>query len=262
MPRRGVVYSEAHDRSLYPQQSKKGRRKRGASQPLVPSLPAGSPPDIRVGFLPKNLSEDQRVNLRAKQLLAERQVRPLPLQQIQDGKPIDRPPVPDHDILDRDDLDVRDPRGEQGNQFDGKTIFPEVLGERLDREFMRVLSEERDVHPPLPNFDPSIVNASKELIAAVSADDQTILAVDNELTTLHTVVVRLRQKAQRMAQSVRKQDDDPAKPDSPTEHANNVVQLITRILEPWVGALEDEFDQMLSGTEQGETVEEGGIGGG
>jgi hypothetical protein len=216
------------------------------------------PPDTSIGFLQKNLSEEQRVNLRAKQLLAERQVRPLPLQQIQqENGPIDRPPIPDHDIQYDRDLDVRDPRGLQHNMVDGKTVFPNVTGPRPDREFMRILSEE-DIHPSLPDFEhPSQVNASKELIAAVSASDQTILAFDNELTILHTALRRLRQKAERMAQSVRKQDDDPGNPDSPTEHANNVVQLITRIIEPWYMALDDEFNQLLSGTQQGEAVEEG-----
>jgi len=260
MPHHRPIYSEAHDRSLYPQQPKKGKgRKKAANSSLVPQTPAGPLPDMSIGFLPKNLSEEQRISIRAKQLLAERQIRPLPLDQIQQsGGPVHRPPVPDHDIQYDDDLDVRDPRGEQYNLTDGKTIFPEVLGPRPDRELMRTLSEE-DVHPGLPTFDPSTVNASKELVAAVSVDDQTILAVDNELTTLHTTVVRLRQKAQRMAQSVRRQDDDPNNPDSPTEHANNVVQLITRIIEPWVGALEDEFSKLLGGTTQGEAVEEGGV---
>lgn len=252
------IYSESHDHSLFPPKTGKGR-KRKAATPLLPQLPAGSPPNTSVGLLPKNLSDEQRVSLRARQLLAERDVRSLPLQQIQDGNgPIDRPPVPDHDIYDRKDLDVADPRGEQFS--DGrKTVFPEALGERMDREFMRILSEEKE-HPPLPDFEhPSQVNAAKELIAAVRADDQTILAFDNELTTLHTTLRRLRQKAERMAQSVRKTDDNPAAPDSPTNHANNVVQLITRIIEPWYMALDDEFNQLLSGTEQGKAVEEGAL---
>lgn len=258
MPHHRPIYSEAHDRSKYPQQPKKGRRK---SRPVVPPLPDGPglPPDTRVGFLPKNLSEEQRISLRARQLLAERQVRPLPLEQIQEGNgPIDRPPVPDHDIYDEEDLDVRDPRGEQYNLVDGETPFPNVLGPRLDRELMRTLSEE-DVHPALPNFEPSQVNAAKELIAAVSADDETILAFDNELTVLHTTLRRMRQKAHRMAQSVRRQDDDPGVPDSPTSHADNVVQMLTRIIEPWFMALDDEFNKMLEGTQQGEVVKQGGI---
>jgi hypothetical protein len=253
---RRPIYSESHDRSLYPTKSGKGRRKKAANTLQIPPPPAGLPPSTNIGLLPKNLSEEQRISLRARQLIAEKQVRSLPLEQIQDGGPVDRPPLPDHDVRYDDDLDVRDPRGEQYNLIDGKTVFPNVLGPRPDREFMRTLSEE-DVHPALPNFKPSEVNASKELIAAVSADDQTILAVDNELTALHTTVVRLRQKAQRMAQSVRKQDDNPGAPDSATSHAENVYQMITRIIEPWVGALEDEFDQMLSGTQQGEALEEG-----
>jgi hypothetical protein len=257
MARIRPIYSESHDRSLYPSKTGKGRRRK-AAPPQIPTPPAGLPPDTSIGFLQKNLSEEQRVSLRAKQLLAERQVRPLPLQQIQQGNgPIDRPPVPDHDVQYDDDLDVRDPRGPQYNLVDGKTVFPNVTGPRPDREFMRILSEE-DVNPAIPTFQPSEVNASKELVAAVSADDQTILAFDNELTVLHTTLRRLRQKAERMAQSVRKQDDDPAAPESPTEHANNVVQLITRIIEPWFMALDSEFSELLSGTIQGEAVEEEG----
>jgi hypothetical protein len=254
------IYSESHDRSLFPQQSRKGKRRKGVAQTQIPQPPIGTPPPTNIGFLPKNLSEEQRVSLRARQLLAERQVRPLPLEQIKEGGPIERPPVPDHDIQYDDDLDVRDPRGEQYNLVDGKTPFPNILGPRPDREFMRILSEE-DVHPASPDFDSSTVNASKELIAAVSADDQTILAMDNELTILHTTLRRLRQKAERMAQSVRRQDDDPGNPDSPTSHADNVVQMLTRILEPWFNALDDEFNKMLEGTQQGEIVQEGGLGG-
>jgi hypothetical protein len=260
MARIKPIYSESHDRSLFPSKSGKGRRKKTANTPQIPTPPAGPPPDMSIGFLPKNLSDEQRISIRARQLLAERQqVRPLPLEQIQQGGgPVDRPPVPDHDIQYDDDLDVRDPRGEQYNLVDGKTIFPNILGPRQDREFMRTLSEE-DVHPSLPNFDPSQVNASKELIAAVSADDQTILEFDNELTLLHTTLRRMRQKAHRMAQSVRRTDDNPNDPDSPTAHADNVVQMLTRILEPWFMALDDEFHQLISGTQQGEAVEEGGI---
>jgi hypothetical protein len=69
----------------------------------------------------------------------------------------------------------------------------------------------------------------------------------------------MRQKAHRMAQSVRRTDDDPGVPDSPTSHADNVVQMLTRIIEPWFLALDDEFNKMLEGTQQGEAVKEGGI---
>jgi hypothetical protein len=257
---RRPIYSEAHDFSLYPQQSRKGRKRRPASVPKVPTPPSGPPPDTRIGFLPRNLSEEQRREIRARQLLAEKDVRHLPLEEIQQGGPIRRDPVPDHDIYDRNDLDVRDPRGPQYNQVDGETVFPEMLGPRQDREFMRTLSED-DVHPGLPTFDPSTVNASKELIAAVSADDRTILAFDNHLTVLHTHIRRARQLAEQMAQSVRQQDDNPAAPDSPTSHAQNVVQMIARIIEPWFLALDDEFSKLLEGTVQGEAVEEGGAGG-
>jgi hypothetical protein len=212
---------------------------------------------MSVGFLPKNLSEEQRISIRAKQLLAERQVRPLPLQQLQEGNPVNRPPVPDHDI--QYDKDIgRDPRGERfPNLVDGDATFPNVLGPAPDRMLMRTLSEE-DVHPALPDFEhPSQVNASKEIIAAVSADDQTILAFDNEMTVLHTTLRRLRQKAERMSQSVRQQDDNPTAPDSPTSHATNVLQMLATIIEPWFSALDDEFNQLLSGTTQGEAVEEG-----
>ena len=64
-----------------------------------------------------------------------------------------------------------------------------------------------------------------------------------------------------MAQSVRRTDENAANPDSPTAHADNVVQMLTRILEPWVMALNDEFEQLVNGTYQGEAVEEGGLGG-
>jgi hypothetical protein len=205
--------------------------------------------------LPKNLSEEQRRDLRARQLLAERQVDHLPLEQIQQGGPIRRDPVPDHDIYDRKDLDVRDPRGEQYNLVDGETVFPEVLGPRTDRMLMRTLPE-TDVHPALPNFDPSTVNASKELIAAVSADDKTILAFDNYLTILHTHIRRARQLAEQMAQSLGQKDDNPRDPNSPTSHAQNVVQMLARILEPWFNALDDEFGKILEGTIQSKALEE------
>lgn len=248
------IYSESHDHSLFPPNNGKGRKRRkSAAPPQLPRPPVGPPPDMSAGFLPKNLSDEQRRELRAKQLLAERDIHPLP--QPHDG-PTKHLPVPDHDIYDRQDLDVPSPRGPQHNQVDGDTVFPEVLGERMDREFMRILSEEKE-HPPLPTFDPSVVNASKELIAAVRADDQTILAFDNELTALHTSIRRLRQKAEQMLRAVRRTDDDPGSPDSPSEHANNVIQMITRIIEPWFMALDDEFSQLLKGTEQGEAVEEG-----
>ena len=258
MARTRPIYSESHDRSLFPSKSGKGRRKKAASQPLIPPAPAGLPPDVSVGFLPKNLSEQQRLDLRARQLLAERQVRPLPLQQIQDGGIVNRPPVPDHDIQYDDDLDVRDPRGEQYNLVDGETPFPNVLGPRQDRELMRTLPD-TDVHPALPDFDPSQVNASKELIAAISVDDQNIMMLDNELTLLHTTLRRVKQKAERMVQSVRNQDENPGDPNSPTSHAQNVLQMISMIIIPWYIALDDEFEKMTRGTEQGKAVGEGEI---
>jgi hypothetical protein len=165
-------------------------------------------------------------------------------------------PLPDHDI--NRDMDVPDPRGEQGNQFAGhvNTIFPEVRGPQPHHT--RVLPEYAE-HPPLPDFtQPTQVNASTDLIAAVSAADQSILAFDNQLTVLHGTLRNVRQKAEKMAQSVAMQDDNPNRDGSPTSHARNVVQLIATILEPWFGVLDDEFNKLLVGTEQGEALEEEG----
>ena len=195
MARIRPIYSESHDRSLFPQQPKKGRKKAAATPPPPPTRPV---PNTGIGFLPANLSEAQRRELRARQLVAEKNVRPLPLGQIEEGGEVNHPPLLDHDIqFDPDLRGITSPRGEQYNMVDGETVFPNVSGPRMDRTDMRTLSEE-EVYPNLPTFEPSRANASKELIAAVSAEDQTILAFDNELTTVHTAIRRLRQKAERI----------------------------------------------------------------
>jgi hypothetical protein len=143
--------------------------------------------------------------------------------------------------------DVPDPRGPEGNQFAGRTPFPEVLGDQKhDPRFL-----------PDPDIeDLSVVMSGRELIAAVSAEDQTILAFDNELSTMHATLRRLRQKAERMAQSVSKQDENKGQGVSSTSHAQNVVQMISTILEPWFMALDDEFSKLLNLTDQGQALEE------
>jgi hypothetical protein len=258
MARIKSIYSESHDQNLYPKKPRqRGRKKRFVNTPQIPEPPSGPPPNMSIGFLPKNLSDEQRLNIRARQLLAEKQVSPLRKVE-QAGLPMDRlHPVNDHDVNYDQDLDVPDPRGQQGNQFAGpvNTVFPEVRGPQHTHTRTRTLPKYAE-HPVLPDFEPSNINASKELIAAVSADDQTILAFDNELTILHTVLLRMKQKAERMLQSVRQQDDNPGDPDSPTSHAQNVVQMLTTIIIPWYLALDDEFNQLLSGTEQSEALEE------
>ena len=254
MARSKPIYSEGHDSSLFPQKGKRGKRRASSFAPPVNKVPPV--PNTQVGFLPPNLSDVQRVNLRARQLLAEREV--TPRHQVEpSGLPMDRlHPLPDHDLY--QDLDVPDPRGEQGNQFAGpvNTIFPEVRGPQPTHTKTRILPEYAE-HPPLPDFEhPSQVNASKELIAAVSAEDQLILAFDNELSVMHTTLRRLRQKAERMAQSVSQHDDNPGQDNSSTSHAKNIVQLIATILEPWFSAVDDEFVKLLNTTEQGQALEE------
>jgi hypothetical protein len=255
MPRSRPVYSEAHDESINPSA---GRRRRGRGRaPVQASAPRPLPPfpTTGAGFLPPNLTDEQRVDIRARQLLADRQARGIPVPPGQ--LPPDKlTPLPDHDLY--QDMDVPDPRGYQHNQFAGpvNTIFPEVRGPQPTHTKVRVLPDYAE-HPPLPDFDdPSRVNASENVIAAVSASDQTILAFDNAMTTVHTALRDLRQKSERMAQAVSRQDDNPGVENSPTSHAHNIVRLLAAIIEPWFNILDDEFGQLLNGTQQGEAVEE------
>src|SRR4051812_11554425 len=110
MARTRAAYSESHDYSKHPQ---KGRRKASPPAPYVP----GPPPDTSVGFLPKNLSDEQRRELRARQLAASQG----------SNLPEMRGPLPDHDL---DMGPITDPRGEYFNRFSPNvnTIFPEING--------------------------------------------------------------------------------------------------------------------------------------
>jgi hypothetical protein len=250
MARHRPIYSEAHDRSKYPAQT----RSRG-SKKSVNSSELGTPPSVAGGILPPYLSDEKRRELRARQLVAlqgepadvvrEKQV-PLPHSH----------PLPDGDL--QRDMDVSDPRGEYFNQLSGpvNTIFPVVRGPQPTHTKTRILPES-EVHPPLPDFTKDrAITASPGLIAAISADDQPILEFDNKMTRVHTELRQLRQIAERMMQFLSRTDDDPGDDDSSASHASNIYKLISTIIEPWVNVLDDEFTQLLSGTEQYRTLED------
>lgn len=239
---RKSCYSESHDESLYPKSKK---RKTNPQASITTPKSYGTPPDTRVGFLPPNLSEDQRRELRAKQLVSHSTGVKDPFQ------PLRQDPLPDSDL--QTDMEVSDPRGEYFNQVDGpvNTIFPVVNGPQFTHTKTRTLPE-REIHPPLPEFSR---HSSQELIAAVSADDKFILDVDNKITQVHNSLRSLRQSIENMARSVSRQDEDPGQASSPTSHASNIHKLITTIIEPWMNVLEEEFDHLLEGTEQHKALE-------
>jgi hypothetical protein len=257
-----IVYSGSHDVSRFPQGSR--RRKKAVANNSRISQESGSPnpppppPAVAPNFLPKNLSEDQRRELRARQLAASPNFLDDPNQPHVYG------PIPDHDVTEDEDLDVTDPRGDLFNLEEGpvNTIFPVIRGPQFTHTKTRILGPEEE-YPDLPDFEhPSQVNASQEevplgLIAAVSADDREILAFDNKMSEVHTALKGLRQIAQRMQVSVARQDENKGKEDSATAHAQNIVKLLSTIVEPWFNVLEEEFSALLGETSQSEELEEG-----
>jgi hypothetical protein len=251
MARVRFSYSENNDYSK--NQPRKSKRRSGAPK-TTPYVP-GPPPDTSAGFLPKNLSEEQRRELRARQLAASQYVEP--------DMPSVQAALPDRDLMRRPG-DATDPRQVGGYHTletgpDGGTPFPEILGPQ-ERMWMRTLNED-EVAPPLhPDISPlpsSDINASLELIAAVSADDREILAFDNKMSDAHIALRNLRQAAERMVKSVARQDEKRGREDSVTGHARNLRRLLSTVIEPWFGVLEQEFEALLNETTQVTEMEEG-----
>jgi hypothetical protein len=202
-----------------------------------------------VGFLPKNLNEEQRRELRARQLAASQYADP-DIRSVQAA-------LPDRDLMRRpgDPTDPRQVGGyhtlETGPEYG--TPFPEVNGPGSDRVWMRTLNEDEvdaPLYPDTSPLRPSDVNASLGLIAAVSADDREILAFDNKMSDAHMALRNLRQAGERMIRSVERQDEHRSKEGSVTDHARNLVRLLSTVIEPWFNVLEGEFDALLGETTQ------------
>lgn len=227
MARPRVSYSPEHDSGRKPIRRKKSIQGTSSSSSV-------NPPSLTLPYL----SEEQRRELRARQLAAARGESPPDFR---------TQPLPDPD------LEVQAPRGEQGNQWAGRTVFPEVLGPSPLKTQVRVLPGDADLSEYDPDIDASR-EAGLDVVAAVSAGDEAILAFDNKMTQTHAVLRDLRQTAERMSQVVQRQDDDPGASDSPTSHAKNIVQMLATILEPWFNAVDDEFTKLLEGTTESESL--------
>lgn len=231
-------FSKGHEVGEQPE--KKGPRKaaRTAQPKPKPKKSAEVTPPKPAPALPPMLSNEQRVALRQAQLQG-------------------RNPFATQGPLREDDPDMEFfPQDVYENQLAGRTVSPEVLGPQ-PRQKARVLPNDQDLTP----YDPDLNRGASaaefpveedieelDLIAAVSAQDQTIIAVDNGITDLFTSVRNLRQAIETMDRSVQQGDEARGQPDSATEHSARMREILTTAVEPWVMEIEDHFNQLLNQT--------------
>jgi hypothetical protein len=235
MARPKYSYSPNHDKSTSP--SKPSRARKAAQKSVSPPSMPG-PVSTQDFSLPPVMTEDFRRQLRARQLLST----------PGDFQPIDKlHPLQDPDL--EQDMEIQDPRGYQHNQQDGpvNTIFPKILGPQ-PRTKMRTLP--KGPRKPVTPRE-KLRNRLLQPVAAVDADEQPILAFDNQMTVVHNSLRTLRRNAEAMAHAISAQSNHH---DSAATSAKNIVQLISQVLEPWFLQVDNEFDNLLGGTSQGEAL--------
>lgn len=217
------LYSPAHDRTLAKKRSAK------SSTRIVTSSEATLQP------LSPILSEGERRALRARQLIGRNYAEPLG---------VDTGPLPD------EDLDVVDPRGNQGNLVDGPTVFPNVLGPQ-PRTKMRALPGDPDLSQDISQdlFDVASSSDESGLIAAVSANDKAILNFDNRMSNTHDSLRALGQAADALLPAVKGRDQGSA-----GQAAQTIVDTIHAVLEPWFEQLEDQLRILIDATGEGMAV--------
>ncbi len=189
------------------------------------------PPEAAIS-LPREMTEERRRALRARQLLS---------MDMENPPPIEADPLPDLD------LDIQAPRGDQGNLIDGKTVFPVVRGPQ-PRENTRYL-----------HGDPDLRQASSEepasLIAAITLEDQKLLTFDNAMSDTHTSLRNLRSAAENLVVDLTSKGNIVA-----LQNARDIKELITKVLEPWFMQIDDHLQQIVSNTteaqEMGENLED------
>lgn len=207
--RRFSGYSPSHDKTTEPKEKRESRK----------ATKAIFPPEGGNIALPREMTEEARRAIRARQLMGSELESPV----------MDYSPLPDPDLT------VQNPRGDQGNAVDGRTVFPMVRGPQ-PRENMRVL-----------NGDPDLRLASSEeptdLIAAVTIHDKQLLNFDNQMNDTHNSLRSLRQAAEGMISSLATQGNPTA-----LENAKSIQDLITKVLEPWFLQLDDYLQMIVDST--------------
>ena len=151
------------------------------------------------------------------------------------------PPLNDYSPLPDNDLDIQAPRGDQGNAVDGRTVFPMVRGPQ-PREKMRVLHGDPDLRLASTEESPG-------LIAAVTIQDQTILAFDNQMSDTHNSLRSLRQAAENLSRDMNSQGDPRA-----AESAKTIVDLISKVIEPWFIQLDDYLQEIVDTTTEAQQI--------
>lgn len=214
--RRFSGYSPSHDKNT----GKTTPSKKSAKDP--PQVPEGG--NIS---LPREMTEEARRQLRARQLLG--------------AVDMEHPATIDYGALPDPDLDIQDPRGNQGNSVDGPTVFPMIRGPQ-PRMHTRVL-----------NGDPDLRTASGEestdLIAAVTINDRMILAFDNQMSDTHTSLRGLRRAAENLVRDLGSQGNPEA-----LNNAKEILDLISKVMEPWFMQLDDRLQKIVDVSTEAQQV--------
>lgn len=198
-------YSPSHDKGQGKEEPKKAKKAKESAPPTSV-------------LLPRVLSDEERVALRARQLLSET-----------DGG---------REALLRDkSLDVPRPHSLSENLIDGKTVNPLVKGKHVDRE--PILLE----NDPDMMGDPDMVLGR---IAAISVTDEAIQRFDNIMSQTTSSIKTLRQSAQQLLNYVRQSQGSP----QAIEAATQIDMIVAKVIEPWMMEIEDSLNSVIQGTEE------------
>jgi hypothetical protein len=214
MNRRFSGYSPSHDNT---NKSGKEKKKANVAPPLGGNI-----------SLPREMDEEKRRELRAMQLVSSLN---MELPQV------------DPKLLPDPDLNIQDPRGDQGNALDGRTVFPMMKG------------PQPKLHTRVLHGDPDLRQASEEatdLIAAVTVNDQALLAFDNSMTTAHNSLRTLRKNAESLVIDMQRQGNPQA-----AAEAKNIVELLSKVIEPWFLQLEDHLEAIVSQSTEAQQTQGG-----
>lgn len=202
-------YSPRTDRTLkQPKESKKRK-----ATPVEPTLPTAG----NISLQPQ-LSDEERRQLRADQIMAARKGAA--------GMEPYKPPAPIADPDLRRDMEVKDPRGDQGNQVAGDTPFPEVKGPQ--QHHTRTLP------------DPDIDNTTPRF-AALSSEEEALQGFDNALTKLHTVVNELHSAAD----FLEKQRSLAGRTAAKNTALDRLVWVLREAVDPWCQEMDDTFHNLF-----------------